>query len=458
MKKGKGDLSLEFSVLKTIFDKSVDNDLKLSLVGALTEDSFAFEESKSVWKFITEEYLEDGKGIPSFKAATKNPEFPTEVEPLFKKGDVLLSEDDISSATKSLKEYSNRRKLVRLIEKAADDLRGGKIKSRKILSDIEDSLVEIRSGDKKNEDIATGGVEEDLSTKKLLNSVLSDEKDKLSPTGFKQLDKLLGGGCGDGDLILITANTGGGKSAAVCNMLKYIYSVNHENVVLISLEMKNVEIYGRLLSNLADIPYGKIKSKTLDVEDKKHIKKTWKAFEAIGDKHDCKYILWSPTEDVDIRQALVPFSNIKKGSWIILDYLNLLNNNDEGLSEAQALSKASRYAKRWAQGHGCKVALLSQLDGKTEDIRYSRAVKEHANVWVKWNYTEEDRETQVTTWTLGKSRSSELGDFEMRMNLGKMRISDMTKSNSSGSVIKESKKEKDANEEIDDMLDGEDDF
>lgn len=458
MKKGKGDLSLEFSVLKTIFDKKVDKDLKLTLLSKLNNNSFAFEESKSVWKFITEEYLEDGKGVPSFKVASKNPEFPKETEPLFDKGSVLTSEDDIYSATKTLREYSDRRKIASITEKVVEDLRSGKVKSRKILSYIEDSIIELRSGDRKEEDIATGGVEDDLSTKKLLNAVLSDEKDKLSPTGFKQLDRMLGGGCGDGDLILITANTGGGKSAAVCNMLKYIYSVNHENVVLISLEMKNVEIYGRLLSNLADVPYKKIKSKTLDIEDKKHIKKTWKAFEAIGDKHDCKYVLWSPTEDVDIRQALVPFSNIKKGSWVILDYLNLLNNNDEGLSEAQALSKASRYAKRWAQGHGCKVALLSQLDGKTEDIRYSRAVKEHANVWVKWNYTEEDREAQVTTWTLGKSRSSELGDFEMKMNLGKMRISDMsTKTYNQEATLTKGKKEKDANEEIDDML-SDDDF
>lgn len=452
MKKGKGDLSLEFSVLKTIFSKKVDKDLKLSLLAKLNTNSFAFDESKAVWKFVNEEYLEDGKGIPSFKVAIKNPEFPKEAVLLFDKGEVLLTDEDVSDATTSLKEYSNRRKLVDIIEKAADALKEGKVKSRKILSDIEDSIVELRSGDKKEEDIATGGVEDDLSTKKLLNSVLSDEKDKLSPTGFKQLDKLLGGGCGDGDLILITANTGGGKSAAVCNMLKYIYSVNHENVVLISLEMKNVEIYGRLISNLADVPYKSIKSKTLQVEDKKHIKKTWKAFESIGDKYDCKYVLWSPTEDVDIRQALVPFSNIKKGSWIILDYLNLLNNDEEGLSEAQALSKSSRYAKRWAQGHGCKVVLLSQLDGKTEDIRYSRSVKEHSNVWIKWNYTEEDREAQVTTWTLGKSRSSQLGDFEMKMSLDKMRISDMTKESGASNFSSATEKEKDANQEIDDML------
>ena len=449
MKKGKSDISLEFSVLKTLFDKHIDRDLKLKLIGSLTENSFAFDESKAVWNFINNEYLLEGKGIPSLKAASKNPAFPEDTDVLFKKGDSLNSEEDVTDAIKSLKEYTVRRKLVSVIENAYNELRTGK-RTRKVLSGIEDALIEMRSGDKKEEDIATGGVEEDLSTKKLLKSVLSDEKEKLSPTGFKQLDKLLGGGCGDGDLILITANTGGGKSAAVCNMLKYIYSINHEDVVLISLEMKNVEIYGRLLSNLADVPYKKIKGKTLDSSDKKHIKKTWQAFESIGDKHDCKYVLWSPTEDVDIRRALVPFSNIKRGSWVILDYLNLLNNEDEGLSEAQALSKASRYAKRWAQGHGCKVVLLSQLDGKTEDIRYSRAVKEHANVWLKWNYTEEDREAQITTWTLGKSRSSELGDFLMKMELGKMRIQDKFENKSEGTLSKE--KEKTAEEEVDDML------
>ena len=230
--------------------------------------------------------------------------------------------------------------------------------------------------------------------------------------------------------------------------------------MLVSLEMKNVEIYGRLMSNLADVPYKKIKSKTLDIEDKKHIKKTWKAFEAIGDKHDCKYVLWSPTEDVDIRQALVPFSNIKKGSWVIIDYLNLLSDYGDDKNEAQSLTAMSRYAKRWAQGHNCKVVILSQLDSKTESIRYARGVLENTNSYIYWNYSPEDREAQVTTWHLGKSRSSEIGDFEMKMNLGKMRISDMsTKTYNQEATLTKGKKEKDANEEIDDMLDdGSDDF
>lgn len=454
MKKGKSDLSLEFSILKTIFDKSVDKDLKLKIIGTLTENSFAFNESKAVWNFVNNEYVIEGKGIPSLKAALKNPAFPDNTELLFSKGDTLRSEEDIEDSLKSLKEYTSRRKLVEIVENAYNSIKQGH-KTRKILSDMEDALVEMRSGDKKNEDIATGGVGDDLSTKKLLNSLLSDEQDKLSPTGFKQLDKLLGGGCGDGDVITICANTGGGKSAAVCNLLKYIYSINHENVVLISLEMKNIEIYGRLMSNVADVPYGKIKSKKLDVEDKKHIKKTWKAFESIGDKHDCKYVLWSPTEDVDIRQALIPFSNIKKGSWLIIDYLNLLSDYGDDKNEAQSLTAMSRYAKRWAQGHNCKVVLLSQLDSKSNQIRYARGVLENTNSYIYWNYTAEEREEQVTTWHLGKSRSSELGDFQMKMNLGKMRIQDVFENKSSGNF--EKKQEKSANDEIDEML-GEDDF
>lgn len=452
-KKGKGDLSLEFSILKSLFSKNVDKKLKITLLGSLNENSFAFAESKSVWNFINTEYLLEGKGIPSLKAALKNPAFPSEVELLFKKGELLQTEEDISESLKSVKDYSTKRKLIELIENAYTAVKEGK-KTRKIVSDIEDALIELRSGDKKEEDIATGGVEDDLSTKKLLTSLLSDEQDKLSPTGFRQLDKLLGGGCGDGDVITITANTGGGKSAAVCNMLKFIYSVNHENVVLISLEMKNIEIYARLISNIADVAFKKIKSKQLAPEDKKQIKKLWKAFESIGDKYDCKYVLWSPSEDVDMREALVPMSNIKAGSWIIIDYINLLRK-DASMSEPENLAAMSRYAKRWAQGHNCKVVLLTQLDEKTHDIRYSRAIKENSNVWLKWNYTAEEREEQVTTWQLAKSRSSELGDFEMKMNLSKMRIQDKVAQKDEGTLSRQ--KEKTANEEIDEML-GEDDF
>ena len=50
-------------------------------------------------------------------------------------------------------------------------------------------------------------------------------------------------------------------------MLKFIYTVNHENSVLVSLEMKNEEIGERLSSILSDVKYNKIRNKSFTDEE-----------------------------------------------------------------------------------------------------------------------------------------------------------------------------------------------
>lgn len=70
------------------------------------------------------------------------------------------------------------------------------------------------------------------------------------------------------------------------------------------------------------------------------------------------------------------------------------------------------------------MVILTQLDEKTRDIRYSRAIKEHSNIWIWWSYGEEDREAGYCEWNLAKSRSSTLGSFAMDMELSYMRVKD----------------------------------
>src|SRR5690606_37816970 len=143
-----------------------------------------------------------------------------------------------------------------------------------------------------------------------LKEILSRDKTTLSRTGFKQLDKLLGGGAEPGNVITISASTGGGKSTAALDMMKFVYYVNHENALLASHEMKNKELSERLYSCLTRIHYAKIKNKTFTDEEALIIKKAWKKFERIGRENNCRYCLWSPVEDVNIHQLLAPCTNM----------------------------------------------------------------------------------------------------------------------------------------------------
>lgn len=421
----KGDIELEISMLKTLLSEETPNKIKSKILGEINSDSFAFDETKGIYELIFNNYINEGKKIPSLKVVLKHPDITKEQKIFLKKEkyEALTSKTDVEETLNTLKEYKRKRKLSELVMSAYEQLENNE-KSNVISEDIETRLLEARSGDKKNEDFIVGGSVEDNSAKKFIDKVLSKEKERLSRTGFKQLDYYLGGGCGEGDLFVITATTGGGKTAAVINMLKHVYTVNHENAILVSLEMKNMEIVERLVSLLSGVDYKKIRNKTFNEDEEELIRKAWKKFNKVGKENGCRYYLDSPTEDVDIHQVLAPLTGMGY-KWVFIDYINLLAENNQNLSEAQSLSKIARYAKRWAQKNKAIVVLLSQLDEKTHTIRYSRAIKEHTNTWLWWHYHDEDRETGVCTWNLGKSRGSSIGSFDMKMDLEHMHMYDV---------------------------------
>lgn len=420
----KGDITLEYRVLKTLIHSKTASTLKRRIINSVKDSFFSCSESKECWKFIKEQFLETNEQIPSCKVLARDPDFPSESKIFLKSSKYkrLQTGTDIGSAVNSLKVYSIRRALVGALNRAADSVARGD-RTQEVVTNIENDLYKIRNGNKKVDDIVVGGTKKRKGTKKLLKHILSNKKEKLSPTGFHRLDDLLGGGTGDGDVITISANTGGGKTASVFNMFKYIYSVNHENVSLVELEMTNEELYQRLISNVSNMPYNKIRSHALNKREKRRIVEDWKAFEDIGAKHDCTYTMWSPKGDYDIHEVLAQLSGTKQ-KWVIIDYINLLAEKNESITEAQSLSKITRLCKRWAVKNKCRVVLLTQLDEHTKDIRYSRAIKEHSNIWLKWYYGEEDREQGWCEWELAKSRSSRLGKFAMNMELDYMRVTD----------------------------------
>ena len=78
-------------------------------------------------------------------------------------------------------------------------------------------------------------------------------------SGFTKLDKMTSG-WQNSDLIIIAARPAMGKTAFVLSMAKNI-AVDYRNpVALFSLEMSNVQLVNRLISNVCEIESGKIKS------------------------------------------------------------------------------------------------------------------------------------------------------------------------------------------------------
>jgi replicative DNA helicase len=79
------------------------------------------------------------------------------------------------------------------------------------------------------------------------------------PTGFDKLDKLTSG-WQNSDLIIVAARPAMGKTAFVLSMAKYMAVDFSIPIAMFSLEMSNVQLVNRLISNVCELPGEKIKS------------------------------------------------------------------------------------------------------------------------------------------------------------------------------------------------------
>ena len=155
-------------------------------------------------------------------------------------------------------------------------------------------------------------------SKKCLNSFVNpSDKDEI-PTGYYQLDRVLGS-LRPGNLITLGGLTSMGKSAFALNLLRNV-SVNYEiPTLLFSAEMKSEDILKRLISIHCEIPYRKIDRAKLSEEE-------WKKLDAMsGDLNAPLYIENTHhlyIEDIErVAKEAVELYGIK---LIVVDYLQMM--------------------------------------------------------------------------------------------------------------------------------------
>ena len=208
-------------------------------------------------------------------------------------------------------------------------------------------------------------------------------------TGFYELDYKTAG-LQKSDLILIAARPAMGKTAFVLSMAKNI-AVDYRNpVALFSLEMSNVQLVNRLITNVCEIPSEKIKSGQLASYE-------WQQLD-----YKLKDLLDAPLY-VDDTPSLSVFELRTKARRlvrehgvriIIIDYLQLMNASGMAFgSRQEEVSTISRSLKGLAKELNIPIIALSQLnrgvesregiDGKRpqlSDLRESGAIEQDADM------------------------------------------------------------------------------
>lgn len=250
-------------------------------------------------------------------------------------------------------------------------------------------------------------------------------------SGYHELDKVTSG-WQNSDLIIIAARPAMGKTAFVLSMAKNMAINYNTPLAIFSLEMSNLQLVNRLISNVCEIEGEKIKSGRLDEREwdqlMSRIKNLYSAPMFIDDTPSLS-ILELRTK----ARRLVREHNIQ---MIIIDYLQLMNAAGMKFgSREQEVSMISRSLKQLAKELNIPIIALSQLnrsvenrtDGKRpqlSDLRESGAIEQDADIvcfihrpeyYLKSGIDAEGRDVRgLAQFIIAKHRSGSVGDIDMR--------------------------------------------
>ncbi|MDE5821911.1 MAG: replicative DNA helicase [Paramuribaculum sp.] len=255
-------------------------------------------------------------------------------------------------------------------------------------------------------------------------------------SGYHELDKLTSG-WQNSDLIIIAARPAMGKTAFVLSMAKNMAVTYNTPIAIFSLEMSNLQLVNRLISNVCELGGEKIKSGQLTPVEwdqlMSRIKKLYGAPLYIDDTPSLSIFELRTKARRLVREHDVKF--------IIIDYLQLMNASGMRFgSREQEVSMISRSLKQLAKELNIPIVALSQLNRSVEsrgkdddkngkrpqlsDLRESGAIEQDADIvcfihrpeyYLRSDVDSEGNDIRgLAEFIVAKHRSGKVDDVKMR--------------------------------------------
>lgn len=186
------------------------------------------------------------------------------------------------------------------------------------------------------------------------------------PTGWNDVDDVIGGGIGRQELILFLAPSGGGKSVAMLNLGINLLSQGL-NGVYISLEMRDGKVAGRADQMIARMSQGDAKLNHQQVADE---------LTAFAEKSGSKFYVKRMREGSNANDILAYLRQLEaakafRPDFIIVDYLDIMGAVQKGAGDSMFLKEKfiAEEVRAIGMDYNCIMISASQLEkGATEKI------------------------------------------------------------------------------------------
>src|SRR4051812_44571994 len=380
------NLEAERSVLGGIL---LDNEVLHDVAQFLTPEDFYRDAHQLIYRAISDLYSQ-GKAID---AVTLADEMTRRDHYRQVGGDEMLLE--IASSVPHAANAKFHAEIVRqksiarqLIQSATDIIRDGYsnlFTAQQLLETAEQKIFTIAEDQIRGD---THEIKEVLEKAMTLISKRAEEKHPVTgvASGFHDLDDLTNGFHSD-QLIIIAARPSMGKTAMMLNICDHAAITLKVPVLVVSLEMGNLEIGERLLCSRSRVDGHKLR--TGHGLDYRELNKLGKAF---GEMVAAPiFIDDTPARNMLQITAMARRLKLRQNlGLIVVDYIQLIDSEDNRDSRQEQIAKISRRLKTLARELHVPVIALSQLNRAVEsredrrprmaDLRESGAIEQDADM------------------------------------------------------------------------------
>ncbi len=244
-------------------------------------------------------------------------------------------------------------------------------------------------------------------------------------TGLNDLDRYILG-LNKGELILIAARPGMGKTSIALNIAMNVAKKSGKSVAVFSLEMSREQLVSRLLAGEGLVPSQNLLTGQLNSEEWKRIAAAAQVLSATDMRIDDNPMLSVSDMNAQCRR-------IGNLGLVVIDYLQLMQSAGSdsrkysGENRQQVVSDISRMLKIMAKELNVPVICLSQLSRASEgrpnkrpmlsDLRESGAIEQDADVVIglyrEGYYNSECEEPNVSEAIVLKNRKGQTGTVKL---------------------------------------------
>ena len=372
------DLDMERAILSSIL---YSEDGLSEIYGMISEDDFYQKQHGDVFRAILDCVNNDEPIDSAFIKKRLENKYNEQIY-----NEILATNSiiDIVKYAKELKEKSIKRTLVKIAHKIPQKVNEDS-NSKDMVDEISSKLYALVEN--------TGGAEIKESTQivhELLEEIKKQKENEGKEivgldTGFRYLNEYTKG-FKEGELIIIAARPGMGKTAFALNVIQHTLDID-KGVVFFSLEMPASHLMMRMISAKTSVPLSNILTGKMDDDE----------LSRFGDACDymmSKKLFVYDNSYVNIHQIRTQLRKLKSKheeiSLCVIDYIGLMMSSSSFTERHLQIAEISRGLKLLARELNIPVIALSQLNRGLEsrankrpmlsDLRESGAIEQDADI------------------------------------------------------------------------------